>query len=137
MLMASLACVALAIVARPAGTVQAVPLIEPGGGPSTSVTDLAIEIRIGPAPGGGHLTWVRSTKPLGIPDPLLYLVAAAPPDSNRLPSDAVFVGSVSAEFRGPIKVESPPGRGFLVVWSNGYQRLGAVAPFDFAVASRR
>lgn len=140
MLVGGLAGIATAVLARPASTVQLAMPTDAGTGRTIRVEGLAVELRIAPDSSRGHRVWVRSTAPTRIPDPLLYYVAATPTDSSALPSNAIFLGSVVAEFRRPILIDSTeavsPG-GALVLWSNGYRRIVAVASFDFVAALPR
>jgi len=136
MLLGGLGSLALAVQSRPGRPVQTTWPIETSAGRSIAVEELGVELRLAPTSGGGYRAWVRASRALGVPDPLLYMVPAAPSDSGGLPSDAVFMGSLAGQFREPVDVAGAAGRGFLVVWSNGRRRVAAVAPFDFRTASR-
>ncbi|MFN0179673.1 MAG: hypothetical protein ACKVZ0_12815 [Gemmatimonadales bacterium] len=124
--------VAIATASReaPRGSNEANLELGPGPGPETMIATLGLALAVG-ADSSGTVVSVRATRPLGVPDPLLYYLEGPPSDPTALPANARFLGAVAA--RHGSTTRHPPGTlrpgGFLVLWSTGHGRVVATGSF--------
>jgi len=123
-----------ALAARPDPTrllVSSLPGEPPPSGEDDATADptfpLAIGWRIDPATGEVLLT-ARPRHPLRVADPLLYLTSSVPrPGEQRLPADAVPVGSVGSARIDMGRISRPVGpRLVALLWDNAHRRIVAV-----------
>ncbi len=133
MLIGSAVSIAGALLVRPSPVPPSAML--PALSSTASVARLGVSVRV-VRDGSGTGVWVRATKPLSAPDPLLYWTATTPADSSSLPAAAVYLGSLSGQFQAPVRIDSLPRGGSLAIWSNGYRRIIASAPSDLEAAAR-
>lgn len=125
------------LVGRPVGTSTPAPAadstgLEPTGPPFALLVEPRITGRLLAAAGDSAATAIQvvPSRDPGIPDLLVYWVRSAPADPPSLPRDARLLAALRGSRTQVLPLPEPgrPPGGTIILYSQGWQRVMAVAP---------